>query len=117
MIDVTALIRRRSVGLEVPTGESEGYYDFENGGVWVPPQVTYETVDAVVVPVQVDEVMFDNGGAYVNQYRKAYTSSDIEIGTKVKFKGRSFTVMEAKDYSDYAAGLRVYFIKRTDADD
>ncbi len=126
MVNLNSFVNRRSVGLLVERPElggedgdeiQEGYFDYENGGQWVAPEMNLASIQAIVIPAQPDEVEFDQGGYHINMYRKVYTSGLLKKGDKVQYDNKEYTVLLGKDYAAYATGLRVFFIKRTDADD
>lgn len=116
MVNMALLIDRRGLPLFL-VHETDGYFDQANGGKWTVPTKSTQTLKAIVVPAQNEEVQFDNGGAHAALYKKVYVQRAIAKNSKVLFKGLPYTVMESIDYADHANGLWIYFIKRTDAND
>lgn len=84
----------------IEAGVTEGHY--EPGGKWVPP--TTETIEAIGVflPFTEDDLRYSDAGTYTTQDRKLFTLTKIKEGTKIEYKGDSYTVQGFKDYSDYA---------------
>lgn len=90
-----------------------GHYDYLNGGEYVknPPEEII-LIDSAVVPLSNSDLKYDEGGTYTTQDRKLYTYTSIKLGDKVSCGDAEYTVQEAKDYSDFDAGLCIYFLKR-----
>lgn len=95
--------------------EEEGHYDYDNGGVWVPGVSTWAQIEnAAAVPISDRDLRYDSGGTYTTEDYKLYAYSALADGLKIKFKGRSFTLKQTRDYSEYDDGLHVYMLKRGD---
>lgn len=95
--------------------EEPGYYDYDNMGVWVPGQMTWEQVEkAAAIPISDRDLKYDTGGTYTTEDYKLYAYVDLKDGLKMKFKGRLYTLKKTRDYSDYDDGLRIYMMKRGD---
>ena len=97
--------------------EGEGFRDPNNGGQWVegvPQEILIE--DGAVVPLSNNDITFDEGGTYTAEDRKLYCYIELKKGTKVKHKGRSYTILEDRDYTDFDVNLRIYFLKRGGTD-
>lgn len=88
---------------------TEGYYDYDNGGVWVDGDITFEEFEGVVLPLG-ERLIFDNSG-YTTDDRKLYTYADVEENNIVKFKGKEYTTMEYKGYEDYDVDLKIFILK------
>lgn len=88
---------------------SDGYRDYENGGVWVDGIVTFEEFEGAVLPLG-EKLIFDNSG-YTIDDMKLYTYANIKDNKIVKFKDREYTTMEYKGYEDYDIGLKVFILK------
>lgn len=91
------------------TTETEGYYDYENGGIWTEGEVVYEEFQGAVLPLG-KETYYDNTG-YTADDKKLYTYSMIENNQIVKHKGKTYTIMEIKDYSDFDIDLKIAILK------
>jgi len=92
--------------------ETEGYYDYSNGGVYVPGGVEPTKFEGAVVPLSNEDLNYDEGGTYTTQDRKLYTYNDLKKGQKIEHKELVYTIQEKKDYSDFDIGLNIYFVKR-----
>lgn len=114
LFDFKGLIKR--FGLHPPSllVSSGGYFDYENGGVYVEGSITLEEFNGAVVPLSPDDLKFEDAGKYNKQDRKLYCYEDFEVGAKVKHKGDVFTIDQRKDYADFADGLRIYYMVRSD---
>jgi len=91
---------------------TEGYYDWEQGGIWIPSGEEEIEIKGAVVPLSNEDLQFDEGGTYTTEDRKLYCYEEIDKGEKIKHKEKIYTVIEKKDYSDFAKGLSIYFLKR-----
>ena len=92
--------------------ETEGYHDYSKGGIWVPEEIEEIEIEGAVVPLTNEDLRFDEGGTYSFEDRKLYCYKEISKGEKIKHKEKIYTVIEKKDYSDFAEGLSIYFLKR-----
>lgn len=95
---------------------SEGYYDHEHGGVWVPGQEQRIQIRGAVLSFSgrdlKEQLQYGEGGAYTRQDRKVYTYEKLAQGEMIEHKGNRYTVAEEADYSDLANGLYIYFVRR-----
>ena len=96
--------------------ETEGYYDPSKGGEWVEGKIEKRQIEGAVVPLSNEDLRYDQGGTYSFEDRKLYCYVDIAKGEKIKHKEKDYTVLERRDYSDFDAELRIYFIKRGERD-
>ena len=93
--------------------ETDGYRDYENGGIWVGGTMEEILIeDGAVIPLSNDDLKLDEGGTYTIQDKKLYCYKEMKAGTKVKYKEKEYTVMESKDYADFDIGLFIYILKR-----
>ena len=95
--------------------EADGYWD-TNTGQWVEGTLTEVETNAPILPVSPDDLKFDDL-TYNTSDRKMYYHSDIDIGAKVEINNVEFSVMQKRDYSHHASGLRIYILRRSDAGD
>ena len=112
MFNFKRLIKKYSKEPVYILRETEGYYDWEQGGIWVPGGEEEIEIEGAVVPLSNEDLQFDEGGTYNFEDRKLYCYEDIDKGEKIKHKEKIYTVMEKKDYSDFDEGLSIYFLKR-----
>lgn len=97
--------------------ETEGYYDPNQGGKYVPGEIIETEVKAAIMPLSLnemhDQLQYNEGGAYTREDRKIYTFTELEIGQKIRHKDIEYLISEGIDYSDYEHnGLRVYYARR-----
>jgi len=90
--------------------KTDGYYDYDNGGVWVEGNVEEIEFDGAVVPLSEENLKDQH--TYTTEDKKLYCYDDLEPNSSVKHKGILYTVMSKKDYSDFDADLRIYILKR-----
>lgn len=88
-----------------------GYYDYENGGVWVPGAETSTSFTGVVLPLTNEDLQYYEAGTFTTEDRKIYTTTQLTIGQKVQRNGLEYEVKEEKDYSPHIGGY-IYFAKR-----
>lgn len=88
---------------------TEGRYE---GGVWVPGETVKTPFKAAVVPFTDDALQFGEAGTYTADDRKVFTYRKLERGQQLEIDGETYTVMEERDYSRYANGLRMYVARR-----
>lgn len=91
---------------------TEGYYDWQNGGIWVDGEVKEIKIEGAVVPLSNEDLEFGEGGTYSLEDRKLYCYIDIGKGEKIKHNEKTYTVMGKRDYTDFDNELRIYFMKR-----
>lgn len=97
--------------------ETEGYYDPNQGGKYIPGETIETEVKAAIMPLSLnemhDQLQYNEGGAYTRKDRKIYTFTKLKQGQNIKHKGDEYTIAEGIDYSDYEeSGLRVYYARR-----
>jgi hypothetical protein len=90
--------------------ETDGYYDYDNGGVWVDGGPGKIEIDGAVVPIN-ENVIKDNQ-AYTSEDKELYTYESLEPNTKVEHKEIEYTIMERQDFTDFDEGLNIYTLKR-----
>lgn len=91
-----------------------GYNDYDNGGVWVDGAKTSTPFQGAVFPLSYKELNYGQGGTYTLDDRKLYTYNAFNDGEKVESEGLAYTIKQAKDYSRFGGGLRIYIMKRGD---
>jgi hypothetical protein len=115
MFDFHNLIERYSSDIAI-IREGEGYYDYSQGGVWVPGSEERIETRGAVIPLSSrelnEQVQYGEGGAYTRGDRKVYTHDNLEPGETVEHNGMRYTVAEKVPYEDLASGLNIYFIRR-----
>ena len=126
MYNFKRLITKYSKGIVTIIEETEGYYDIEQGGKWIPGE-TIETIisPAAIVPLNKDDLRFDDGGTYNNDDRKVYCYKEMKKGTIVKHehsKGsvKEYKVLQDANYGDFDTngdGLFIYYLKLVGGND
>lgn len=115
MFDFHNLIEQYSSPLFI-IREGEGYYDYSQGGIWVPGEEERIETRGAVLPLSTrelnEQLQYNEGGAYTRADRKVYTHQALELGETLEHKGLRYTVAEMVPYADLAGGLNVYFVRR-----
>lgn len=116
MFDFRDLVANYSTPITI-IEESEGYYDYENGGKWVPGEPQEIEATAAVVQMSVKELntmaQYGEGGVYTRDDRKIYIHRKLKIGQKIIHKGLKYKISQEADYSDLTeGGLRVYYARK-----
>lgn len=117
------LIKKYTTGTTIAVKETEGYYDMENGGVWVDGEKESIVLDPVaIVPLSKDDLKFDGGGTYSDDNRKLYCYEKLEkgtiiINTQYNNVTKTYKILSDKDYSDFDTGLYIYILERGGRDD
>ena len=111
MFDFLRLIEKHSTDIIV-VRHTEGYYDYENGGVWVPGEEQRIEFRGAVLPLNKNQLQYNEGGAYTRKDRQVYVHVELAEGETIEHQGNKYTVAEKGDYADLASGLRVYFVRR-----
>ncbi|KGF35862.1 hypothetical protein HMPREF2134_03240 [Peptoniphilus lacrimalis DNF00528] len=123
MFDFKNLVANYSKGTTKALIKSEGYYDQEKGGIYVPgEEINLILIPAAIVPLSNDDLKFDEGGNYSYDNRKLYCYKQLEKGTlieNIQSYGvtKTYKILGEKDYSDYDDGLYIYIVERADRDD
>lgn len=112
MFNFKALIKQYSKNTTHILRETDGYYDYENGGVYVPGNEEQLLIGAAVMPISRDDLRLEENGTYSTEDRKMYTYNDIKLNEKIMYKEKEYIVQNKTDYSDYDSGLYIYIIKR-----
>jgi len=110
VFDFSRLIVKHSTSFTV-IEETEGHYDQDNGGVWVPGTEQESTVTGAVLPLSSDELRYDQNGTYATADRKIYIYTELKKGQRVIHNGKEYTIHEDKNYSPQA-GVYIYYAKR-----
>lgn len=117
------LIDKYSQGTIKALTKTEGYYDMENAGNWVEGQTIEQAIcPGALVPLSSEDLKLGEAGTYIESDRKLYCYQRLEKGTKIAYTNNSgiqrlYTMMSAKDYSDYDTGLYIYILRRADRND
>ncbi len=114
LFNFKALVKKFGLSLPVKLTHTGGYFDFENGGVYVEGNIDSVEFNGVVVPLSSDDLKFDDSGKYGKEDRKLYCYEDFELGDKIMHKGNIFTIDSKKDYSDFDDDLNIYYLVRSD---
>ena len=87
-----------------------GFYDYDNGGIWVEGGVDWTEFEGAVAPI--DQNLIKDSLDYTVDDKKLYTYEGLEPGQKVKHKDVEYTLMSFKDYSDFDESLQIFVMKR-----
>lgn len=123
MFDFKGLVSKYSKGMVFASIEEEGHYNVDDGGKYVEGSILSIRLDpAAIVPLNKDDLKFDEGGNYSDDNRKLYCYLRLEKGTEITNvmldkSIRRYKVLAEKDYSDYDKGLHIYILERVDRDD
>jgi len=109
--DFSRLIKKYNTSPSYIQIENAGYYDYGNGGVWVPGVTSMILIDGAVIPLNGQGLIFGESGTYTSDDKKLYCYSDFKNGSTVKYKDVLYTISQKIDYSDYS-GVFVYILKR-----
>lgn len=121
--DFKRLVKKYTAGTTLAIVEEPGHYDMDNGGAWVPGAQKLLILNlAAIVPMNQDDLKFDQGGTYSHDNRKLYCYEKLAKGTviincQVNESIREYKVLAEKDYSDYDEGLFIYILERGSRDD
>ncbi|AFC32139.1 hypothetical protein PM3016_5439 [Paenibacillus mucilaginosus 3016] len=90
-----------------------GYYDYANGGKWVPGYGAPVEMEGIIVPMSFEELQLETGGTYTRDDRKIYVRlpAELAIDDRIMHKGLEYRVLEAKPYDEYS-DHRIYIAKR-----
>lgn len=118
MYDFRDLVAKYSTPVTI-IEETEGYYDYENGGKWVPGGPQEIETTAAVLQMSIKElntaVQHGEGGAYTRDDRKVYIHRELKTGQEIIRKGNRYKISQEADYSDFTeGGLRIYYARRVD---
>ena len=91
---------------------SEGFYDDETGE-YVPG--TSETLElrGMIAPMKSQQI-YNSGGRLTEADRILYVFEPLDIKTKIQYKGMTYSVEAAEDYSDFA-DFHYYILKAVSA--
>lgn len=93
----------------VKTIMTEGKYDYDNGGAWIDGDIAYIEFAGAVLPIS-EKTHYDNA-SYTSDDMKLYTYAGIENNKIIKYKGRQYTTMEFKDYTEHDPDLKIFILK------
>lgn len=114
LYNFTRLINKYSNTFELIT-ESDGVYV---NGVWQAGLSTIKPMRGAIIPMS-DGKIYQSGGTLTKSDRNLYTIEPIPNplnNQKVRYKGKTYSVEEETDYSDYADAY-VYVLKRVESFD
>lgn len=94
--------------------QTDGHYDYDNGGVWVDGTDAIVSFCGAIFPLSYRDMKYDSGGTYTNDDRKLYTYQAFKNGEKVEHDGIEYAIQQSKDYSQFGDGLHIYILKRGD---
>lgn len=110
MFDFSRLIDKYAAPFTV-IDDVEGYYDQDNGGVWVSEVAREIPVIGAVLPLTSEELKYDQNGTYTTADKKIFIYLKLKRGQRVIFDGKEYTVQEEKNYSPQA-GVYIYYARR-----
>lgn len=115
MFDFHNLIEQYSSDITI-IRQTEGHYDYENGGIWVPGKEEQIETRGAVLPLSSrelnEQLQHGEGGSYTRADRKVYTHDNLESGETLEHNGLTYKVAEKVPYSDLANGLNIYYVRR-----
>ncbi len=123
MFDFKGLVSKYSKGMVFASIKEEGHYDVDDGGKYVEGSILSIKLDpAAIVPLNKDDLKFDEGGSYSDDNRKLYCYLRLVKGTEITNAMndksiRRYKILAEKDYSDYDKDLHIYILERVDRDD
>ena len=87
----------------------EGYW--ADNADWVPVgQLFPINLIGIILPLTEDDIRYSESGTYSAKDRKVYTTSNLENGQRIKYKGITYTIQSLKDYSEYT-DVNIYFAR------
>lgn len=92
--------------------QTDGYYDYANGGIWVDGSITEIEFAGAVLQLTAKDLQYEENGAYSSEDRKLYCYNELQNNDKIKYKGLTYTILKKVDHSDYDSSLYKYFISR-----
>ncbi|MFB6475771.1 hypothetical protein ACFCW7_23205 [Paenibacillus glucanolyticus] len=95
--------------------KGKGYYDYTNGGKWVPGLGQPEEISGIVVSLSPDELQMEPGGNYTRKDRKIYVQKPqtLNLDDQVIYKEKTYRIFEHRDYDEHA-DFNVYIGRRAD---
>lgn len=123
MFNFKGLVNKYSKGMVFASIEEEGHYDVDDGGKYVDGSIVTIKLDpAAIVPLNKDDLKFDEGGSYSDDNRKLYCYLRLVKGTEITNvmndkSIRRYKILAEEDYSDYDKDLHIYILERVDRDD
>ena len=100
LYDFIRLINKYSNAFELIT-ENEGAYV---NGKWQAGLSTVTTMNGAIIPLSQSKI-YQSGGTLKQTDRQLYTTTPITSpldNCKIRYKGKTYSVEEETDYSDYA---------------
>jgi len=114
MFDFKNLIKKYGKVSPYIQTETEGRFDYANGGEWVPGTTEWIAFEGAIVPLSNRDLTYDENGTYTTDDRKLYTYNYCKVGSKIKHKDIVYTIDKRKDYADFDSGLIIYIVVRGD---
>lgn len=98
--------------------ETDGYYDYANGGKYIEGKtVRVPLAIAAVIPIPKDEIKRSDGGYYSADAKKLYTYTGLDKGCKVDHRGNLYKITGEQDYSEHDKDLHIYYLERVRSDE
>ena len=94
--------------------ESDGHYDFSQGGIWVEGTITETEQEGAVVPLSNQDLQYDENGTYTRKDKKIYTYNNYDEGQKIKHIDNYYTIQEKRNYTEFDDGLNIYLVRRSE---
>lgn len=89
----------------------EGYWDTETG-LYVPPSEPEQiNTEGIILPLNDDELRFDDGGTYTFEDRKIIYEGQLQANQTVLINGDEYKVHRMKPHTTYST-FTVYYVKR-----
>lgn len=91
---------------------SEGFYDDETGE-YVPGTTEDLVLEGMIAPMKASQI-YNSGGRLTEADRVLYVLEPMEYKTEIQYKGMTYSVETAEDYSDFA-DFHYYILKAVSA--
>lgn len=91
---------------------SDGYYDDETGE-YVPGTSQPLELRGMIAPMKANQI-YNSGGRLTEADRVLYVFEPMEAKTKIQYKGMTYSVEAAEDFSDFA-DFHYYLLKAVSA--
>ncbi len=104
----------------IPSREVGGFYDYDNGGQWVPgPEQPVEDMTGIVLPLSNDDLRMDGNGTYKREDLKVYVREPLALAVddRLLVRGKVYRVLDERLYQPEYADFNGYTIRRTDIEE
>lgn len=91
--------------------ETDGGYDYTQGGIWVEGTITETVQEGAVVPLTADDLKYDENGTYTTQDKKVYSYANYTQGQKIKYLNKYYTIQQKSGYSEFDTNLNIYWAR------